>query len=255
MDRVVILGSASAVPDLEHENTHILVEAGSRVVLVDCPGSPVVRLLGAGVVSTRLTDIILTHFHPDHVSGFAPLLMSMWLLGRKEPLNVYGLEPTMQRAQKMMELYEWHQWPDFFPVNFKVVPAQEGALVLESADITISASPVDHLIPTIGLRFMFGSQGDTVVYSCDTQPSPVVTRLADGADTLIHESTGNSVGHTSPEMAGEIATQASVRSLYLIHYPPNLIDPQTLAARARTTFGGDVIVAQDFMEIKVASKA
>ena len=255
MERVVILGSASAVPDLEHENTHILIEAGSRVVLVDCPGSPVVRLLGAGVEVARLTDIILTHFHPDHVSGFAPLLMSMWLLGRKAPLNIYGLEPTMERAKKMLDLYEWQHWPGFFPVNFHAVPAQERAVVLDCDEIKICASPVDHLIPTIGLRFTFGSRGTVVTYSCDTQPSPVVRRLADGADTLIHEATGESVGHTSPEMAGEIAAQAGVRSLYLIHYPPNLISPEQLAARARKTFAGEVTVAQDFMEIKVGESA
>lgn len=251
MDRVVILGSASAVPDSEHENTHILVEAGSRLVLVDCPGSPVVRVQQAGVELGRLTDIILTHFHPDHVSGFAPLLMGMWLLGRKDALNVYGLEPTIQRAKAMMELYEWHQWPNFFPVHFHVVAAQEGAVLLESPEISITASPVDHLIPTIGLRFLFHESGGTLAYSCDTQPSPVVQRLAQGVDTLIHEATGDSVGHASPEKAGEIASKAGARALYLIHYPPNLISPEQLTERARQTFDGDVFVAEDFLEIPV----
>lgn len=249
MDRVVILGSASAVPDTTHENTHLLVEAGNRVILVDCPGSPVVRLQQAGIDVLRLTDIILTHFHPDHVSGFASLLMSSWLLHRQDPLYVYGIAPTIERAKKMLDLFNWADWPGFYPVHFVVVPAEEQAQVLDAPSISVAASPVNHMIPTIGLRFTFAGSGKVAVYSCDTEPSANVRRLAMGCDVLIHESTGASLGHTSPEQAGEIATQAGVKSLYLIHYPPQLIDPETLISRARQTFAGPLLVASDFMTI------
>ncbi len=251
MGRVTILGSASAVPDAEHENTHFLVEAGSHMVLVDCPGSPMVRLQLAGVDPNKITDIILTHFHPDHVSGFAPLLMSLWLIGRKQPLNVYGLEATIDRAEKMMALYNWQQWPGFYPVNFVPLAAEERAVVIENPELNIYSSPVEHLIPTIGLRFEFKKDNCALAYSCDTEPSQVVRRLAQDADVLIHEATGNGVGHTTPEKAGEIATQAGVRSLYLIHYPPQLIDPESLLAKARQTFQGPVFVAIDFLSIEL----
>jgi ribonuclease Z len=252
MGRVIILGSASAVPDSEHENTHLLVETSTRKVLIDCPGSPMVRLEQAGVVPSRITDIILTHFHPDHVSGFAPLLMSLWLVGRKEPLNVYGLQETIERAITMMDLYDWKQWPGFYPVNFIVIPPQERADVMKDSSLCIYASPVQHLIPTIGLRIEFGP-ASVVAYSCDTEPTQVVRRLAQDSQVLIHEatSTGSSVGHSSPERAGEIAVQAGVRALYLIHYPPQLTDPESLLARARTTFQGQVFVAQDLMTIEM----
>lgn len=254
MGRVTVLGSASAVPDVTHENTHMLVEAGIRTVLVDCPGNPFVRLMRAGIDPQRVTDIILTHFHPDHVCGFGSLLMNLWLTGRKEPLNIYGLEPTISRAEKMMELYDWKFWPDFYPVHFVRVSAHERAPVLDDANLQILASPVNHLIPTIGLRFEFKNESHVLAYSCDTEPSQVVRRLAAGADILIHEATGASVGHTSPAKAGEIATQARARSLYLIHYPPQLIDPESLLEQARQTFQGPIFVTYDLMEIEIPMK-
>lgn len=253
MGRVIILGSASAVPDIGFENTHILIESGSRTVLVDCPGTPYVRLQQAGIEPNRVTDIILTHFHPDHVSGFAPLLMDLWLVGRKTPINVYGLAETIERAEKMMELYSWESWPNFYPVNFIHIAAEEWALVLDDPDLHIYASPVEHLVPTIGLRFEFGQNEHVLAYSCDTQPSQVVRRLAQGCDVLIHEATGGSQGHTSPEKAGEIATQAGAKELYLIHYPPQLIDADTLLARAKQTFQGPLFVAKDFLSITLNS--
>ncbi|RPJ38912.1 MAG: MBL fold metallo-hydrolase [Chloroflexi bacterium] len=251
MGRVIILGSASAVPDAGHENTHILVESGSRIVLVDCPGSPTVRIEQAGVDPKLLTDIILTHFHPDHVSGFGPLMMGLWLTGRKEPLTVYGLQPTIDRAQKMMDLYDWKQWPNFYPVEFVCIAAEENSPVIDGPDLRVVASPVSHLIPTIGLRFEFGQSKHALTYSCDTEPSQAVRRLAEGADVLIHEATGSSVGHTSPEKAGEIATQAGVGALYLIHYPPQLVNPEDLLVQARKTYQGPIHVAHDLLEIKI----
>ena len=253
MERIIILGSASAVPSEDHENTHILVESGQHMLLVDCPGNPVVRLSQAGVDINQLTGIILTHFHPDHVSGFAPLLMSMWLVGRKQPITVYGLAPTIDRAEKMMDLYDWQQWPNFFPVNFVCIAEEERAVVINSPDLHLVASPVEHLVPTIGLRFEFLRQGKVVTYSCDTEPSQVVRRLAQGSDVLIHESTGSSKGHTSPELAGEIASQANAAALYLIHYPPQLVDAESLLARAKQTYPGPVYVAQDFQMIPIES--
>lgn len=251
MGQVTILGSASAVPTRDHENTHIFIEGGGRAILVDSPGNPVIRLNDAGIDPVSLTDVILTHFHPDHVAGFAPLLMDMWLLGRKAPLAVYGLESTIDRAQKMMGLYGWHYWPGFYQVNFIIVPSHEMAPLIDVPGLRILASPVKHLVPTMGLRIEFGTPDKVIAYSCDTEPTQVVVRLAEGAQALIHEATGEGVGHTSPEQAGRIAAQAGAKSLYLVHYPPETKDPERLAAEAARSFSGPVYVAKDFQKIKV----
>jgi len=251
MERIIILGSSSAVPVKGHENTHILVESGAQKILVDCPGNPVVRLSQVGIDINQLTGIILTHFHPDHVSGFALLLMDMWLLGRKESLPVYGLAPTVERAEKMMDLIDWRKWPNFFRVNFYEIPEEESSTVIKDDRLNVCASLVEHLIPTVGLRFEFLRSGKVAAYSCDTQPSQVFTRLAQGADVLIHESTGSSEGHTSPEQAGEVARQANAGALYLVHYPPQLVDEKDLLSRAKQAFPGPVYVAQDFQVISL----
>ena len=91
MPKVIILGSSNAVPSLNHENTHLVIVGNERTILVDCVSNPIVRLEQAGIDFNDLTDIVITHFHPDHVSGMPLLLMDMWLMGRTKPLNIYGL--------------------------------------------------------------------------------------------------------------------------------------------------------------------
>jgi ribonuclease Z len=247
MPKVIILGSSNAIPTLEHENTHMVVIGEQRVVLVDCVSNPVLRLEKAGVDFNDLTDLIVTHFHPDHVSGVPLLLMDMWLMGRKKPLNVYGLHHTMDRIEDLMGFYGWAEWPNFFPVAFCRLPGQEMTQVLDCPDFRVFSSPVRHLLPTVGLRFEFNHKGRVMAYSCDTEPCPQVVRLAQGADVLIHESAGAARGHSSAEQAGEIAARAEVGALYLIHYPTGKYASGDLAAQASQHYQGPVTLAEDFM--------
>jgi len=251
MPKLVFLGTASAVPDENHENTYMAILGREQTILIDCSNNAFVRLEQAGIRFQDLTDVILTHFHPDHVSGLPSLLLDMWLMGRKDPLTIYGLAYTIERMEKLMEAYDWASWPGFFPVAFRSIPAQELAPVLESGEFKIVASPVHHLIPNIGLRIDFLESGRSLAYSCDTEPCLEVVRLAQGVDVLVHECGGASLGHTPPEKAGEIASLSEASSLYLIHYNTRGVDIPGLATEASKTYSGPVTIAEDFMKLEL----
>jgi ribonuclease Z len=251
MIRLILLGTANAIPDMEHENTYMALAHERGVVLVDCVGSTVVRLQQAGISLSEINDLILTHFHPDHVSGVPELLMSMWLDGRSDPLQIYGLEHCLDRLKKMMDLFDWKAWPGFFRVDFHCLSGTEGEVVIQNEQFRILASPVHHLVPTIGLRFEGIASGRVIAYSCDTEPCPEVIRLARNADILLHEASGCMSGHTSAEKAGEIACQAGARRLLLIHYSIKGSVLSDLVSEAKNTFQGDAGLAKDFMELEL----
>jgi len=248
MAKVIILGSSNAIPTAEHDNTHLVIVGDQRILLIDTASNPILRLDRAGVDVTRVTDLILTHFHPDHVSGVPLLLLDSWLMGRQMPLNIYGLGDTLDRTEHLMALFGWEHWPGFFPVSFFRLLPEENSPVIESPEFSVTASPVQHMVPNIGLRVQFHQSGRTLAYSSDTSPCQEVVRLASGADVLIHEATGEEHGHTSAAQAGEIASQAGARKLLLIHYDPEKQEPQQLVNQAKTTFPGPVELAFDFME-------
>ena len=248
--KLIVLGSSNAVPSRDHENTHMALLGPNRTVLIDCVSNPVVRLEQAGIDPATVTDVVLTHFHPDHVSGVPLLLMDLWLMGRRTPLNIYGLHHTLNCVETMMGLYGWADWPNFFVVNFCRVPADEMAVVMDVEDFRVYSSPVKHFLPNIGLRIEFKSgRKKTLVYSCDTEPCGEVERLAAGADILIHESTGQAPGHSSAAQAGDAARLAEVGALYLIHYPTGRFAVGDPVSEAKTRFPGEVYLATDFMEI------
>ena len=227
----------------------MVIVGEERMVLVDCTSTPVVRLEKAGLDFNDLTDIIATHFHPDHISGIPLLLMDMWLMGRRKPLNVYGLHYTIDRIENLLGFYSWGEWPNFFPVAFYRLPASEMTVVMDCADFKIFSSPVHHMIPTIGLRVEFNRVKKVLAYSCDTEPCDEALRLADGADVLIHEAAGEGRGHSSARQAAEIASQAEVGRLLLIHYATGKFAKGDLVAEAKQKYLGDVELAKDFMTL------
>ncbi len=249
MSKLIILGASNAIPTLESENSHMVLVGANRMVLVDCGSNPILRLEKAGLDFNNLTDVIVTHFHPDHVSGLPLLLLDMWLMGRKRSLNIYGLHHTLDRVEDLMGFYGWADWPRFFPVCFNRLPLDEMEPFLECPDFNITGSPVHHLIPTIGLRVDFKDSGQALAYSSDTEPCEQVVHLAAGVDVLIHEAAGASLGHSSAAQAGEIAARAEAAALYLIHYPTGRFAGDDLVSEAKSQFQGRIALAKDFMTL------
>ena len=85
---------------------------------------------------------------------------------------------------------------------------------MENDDFRISAWPVDHFVPTIGLRIENKVTGNVLAYSCDTSPTPSLHELADGADMLLHEAAGAGFGHSSARRQGNLQLK-SVLSHYI----------------------------------------
>ncbi|MRS04994.1 MBL fold metallo-hydrolase [bacterium] len=245
MEKITVLGSANAVAKSDQQNAHLLFETSSRKIMVDCGDHVAASLVRTGVELNQITDLILTHFHADHVGSLPLVIMDMWLEKRTSPLTIYGLEITLQKAKQLLDLFDWQKWMNMFPVNFVVVPEDGCHGMTVDEEIEVSALPVLHLIPTIGLRFQFIG-GRTVVYSCDTEPCDNLISLANNADILLQEAAGPGKGHTSPEQAGEIAARCAVKQLVLIHYEGRR-GRQVLLAEAQQKFNGKLLVAEDGM--------
>ncbi|GIV61201.1 MAG: MBL fold metallo-hydrolase [Rhodothermaceae bacterium] len=203
-------------------------ETGTFVV--DCGGDVIQRLLAAGLPLDRLTGLFITHEHPDHVSGFPLFIEKIWLAGRKAPLPVYGIAPALEQARRCLTAFDLDGW-DIPELRWTEIPYAEGALVFEDDAFRVTASPGKHSVPAVGLRVASKTSGRVVTYSGDTAPCASITRLAAGADLLVHEATGNDYGHTHAPEAARIAAEAGVRRLVLTHLPPGLTDPDLTEAR------------------------
>jgi ribonuclease Z len=229
-----LLGTGAAVSDPHRTTTMLAVENDAGIVLVDCGGDALQRLAAAGADPSRILALIVTHEHADHVSGFPLLMEKLWLHGRREPLDVYGIPPAIAQARRVHDSFDTSAWPGYPEIRYHQVALQEGAPVLEGHDWQVSASPGVHAVPVVGLRIRDLHRGGVMAYSCDTEYSERIACLAEGAKVLVHEATGKGPGHSSAEEAATAAAKAGAERLLLVHLPPEeQLGPTELeAARA-----------------------
>ncbi|MCB0718179.1 MAG: MBL fold metallo-hydrolase [Bacteroidetes bacterium] len=217
MSSVHLLGTGGAVADRHRTTTMLAFTDAASTFLVDCGGDTVHRMLSAGINPDTVFALVITHTHPDHISGFPLLMEKLWLHGRRRPLPVYGIQEVIDLAQHLWEAFEMAGWKDFPKIDWHVIPHERDAMVFANHTWKVTASPGVHSIPVIGLRIESRTSGQAAVYSCDTEPCDAITALAKGAEILLHEANGAGPGHSSADQAAQIAADAGVRELVLVH--------------------------------------
>ena len=251
MPQLVILGSAAAVPEVGRDHTHMVLIGEQRQLLVDCGVNPYPQLKKLGFGVDCPSDLVMTHFHPDHTAGLSTFLLSTWLSGRTRELNIFGLQYTIQHAKQMMDLYDWRDWPGFYPLNYIEVPEVSNSILVKCDEFLVTSYPVQHVVPNIGLRMQGLESGRIAVYTSDTEPCESILGLTKGADYLIHEATGAGPFHSSAAQAGETARLANAKSLYLVHYHTHKVDPQELVEQARSNYDGPVTLVGSNLELDI----
>ena len=234
MPTLHLLGTGAAASDGTRTATMLAVETDDGTLLVDCGGDAAQRLRAHGLDPATLTAIVITHEHADHVAGFPLLLERMWLGGRRDPVDVYGIEPALAQARRVHDAFDTSAWPGYPSVHYHPVAMSEGAPVLNGFGLRVTASPGTHSVPSVGLRIE-SDGGGVLTYSGDTAYDEVIVRLARGADLLVHEATDESPMHSRVEDAARVAREAAVGTLVLVHLPPDF-DAGDGPARAHAAF-------------------
>ena len=277
---LTILGSGSPIPDPTRAGTSLVIETGSKTVLVDCGPGAVEGLMEAGINPKAIDSVIFTHHHMDHNASFFHFVISSWMLGRQS-LSVYGPDGTENLIEALHLIYE----SDFEyreslgrsldGVNEIQTGRVDDSFSLQIGNCSVSALPVDHSIETFALRFDDEQTGESFVFTSDTAPVDGLSEFAAGADVLLHDC---SVGpmlesppedkptwekffdpdqayidrlrevHCTPEECGQTAAEADVEKLVLTHLTPYL-DPDGLKRNAGCEFDGPIVVAEDGMHL------
>ena len=102
---VFLCGTGSPLPDPTRAAACTIVVAGGKLYVVDVgPGSQEVTQL-AGIPTSALAGILLTHFHSDHIGELGEWAMQSWVAGRTGPLHVYGPEGIDQVVAGFRQAY------------------------------------------------------------------------------------------------------------------------------------------------------
>jgi len=87
---IIFLGTSAGIPTKRRNVSSIVVKYGDELIFIDVGEGTQRQANIAGVGLRRKMRIVISHLHGDHVLGLIPILQTLTLLKRKEPLEIYA---------------------------------------------------------------------------------------------------------------------------------------------------------------------
>jgi ribonuclease BN (tRNA processing enzyme) len=277
--KVVMLGTGNPHPEPDRsgpataivvDDTPYLVDFGPGVVRrISAAFEKGVTALGYGGVNIRTA--FLTHLHSDHTVGYPDLIFTPWVMGRHEPLEVYG--PAGIGAMTDHVLKAWQVDIDARTgglnrhnrggcrVNVHEI---EPGIVYRDRHVSVTAFPAYHEEMVDSFSYRIETSDRTIVISGDTTPTQTLIDHSQGCDVLIHEAYSMMAyrnterptrefrhrHHTSSEQLAKIANVVKPSMLVTYHRSTvgekgSNVGQDVLTEEIRQAYKGRVIAAND----------
>ena len=274
--KLVLLGTGNPNPSPEQSGCALALLVNSTPYIVDFgPGlirkaASLTPRYGGDFEGFKIKDIktvFLTHLHSDHTIGYPDLILTPWVMGRDEPLSVYGPVGTGSLTENILKAYEQD-------IHYRVYGAEptndvgwrvnchefekEGVIYRDS-NITVEAFPVVHGTWPNAWGFRFTTPDKVIVISGDCKPSEKVVEYSKDADILVHEVYSkagfdtkplewkqyHTEHHTSTLELADIASRANPGKVVLYHILFWGSSEEALLEEIKTGYQGEVVVGQD----------
>ncbi|MBN1452294.1 MAG: MBL fold metallo-hydrolase [Anaerolineales bacterium] len=273
--RVVLLGTGNPNPDPMHSGCSIAIIVDDIPYIVDF-GPGLIRKAAAlspryggtekGLAVEEFKTAFLTHLHSDHTAGYPDLLLTPWVMGRDEPLEVFGPEGITEMTNHILAAYRQDIQYRLFgsePINdqgwrVNTHEITEGT-VYKDERIEVEAFLVQHGSWPNAYGFKFTTPERVIVISGDTAPCENIVKYAKGADLLLHEvyykkgfdqkdelwKEYHSTHHTSTRELGELAKITKPELVVLYHILFWGATDEDLLQEIAEVYDGKVVVGKD----------
>lgn len=271
--KLLPLGCLAGMPSAGQASSGYLVKHDDRTIMLDAgPGTAVA--LSDALGGEQLDAVFISHEHTDHIFDLLPIgkivLTSRLVQDRDSgELSLDESVPrvplfiprgTASKLRTLAALFPVATHPlldQAFELGFEVheyEPEESFAL----GDLTLRPALLRHTAPNCGIRIE-APDGSSLVYTGDTGVTDALPALAEGAGTLLSESTlresdTSDHGHLSSADAGRAARDAGVEELILTHFSSS--DPVEHAwhrARASAEYDGPVHTARPHRSFTIAT--
>ena len=198
---IIFLGTSQAIPTARRNHTAVLLKYKSENILVDCGEGTQRQFRKAKINPCKLTRILITHWHGDHVLGLPGLLQTLALNNYNKTLHVYGPRGTEKFMSFMYRLF-------VFAGKLKIEIHEVSGKFLETTDFYIEAFPMKHGTPTNAYSFVEKDKirlDKTKLKKLKLPQSPLLKQLQEGKDIKFNDKTIKSKDVSYTEKGKKIA--------------------------------------------------
>ena len=183
---LMFLGTGAMVPTKDRNVSSVLLEYDGEFILFDCGEGTQRQMNLAGYNRTKVTKVLLTHWHGDHVSGLIGLVQTIGNVPEPGTLVVVGPTGTKERMHHLCNSAIFDQRLDIQIIESY---SDKPETVLETGRYEIQAAKVEHSVPTIGFSFVEKDKRRIDLAKAKQhglKQGPVLGKLSDGK-TVEHE--------------------------------------------------------------------
>lgn len=139
---ISFLGTSNAIPTKKRNHTAILVTYKNEAIMIDCGEGTQRQFKFIGISPHKLTKLLITHWHGDHILGIPGLFQTLAMSEYKKNIEIYGPSKTKDFLQLLMNLFKE------FRINFSVKEISNDKINFK--DISIESLPMNHTCPING---------------------------------------------------------------------------------------------------------
>ncbi|MEQ8563004.1 MAG: MBL fold metallo-hydrolase [Cytophagales bacterium] len=274
--KLILLGTGNPNPNPSKSGPSIAIVVNNEAYIIDF-GPVLIRQAASlseryggnikGLNAKNIKRAFLTHLHSDHTTGYPDLILTPWVMGRDEPLIVYGPEGITKMTNHILKAYEEdikYRLYGLEPANNQGwrVDSREiksEGLIYEDENVKVEAFPVPHGTWPNAWGFRFTTPDKVIVISGDTAPSTKISEYAKNADILLHEVYSKSKydlkddfwkkyhakNHTSTYELAKIATEATPELLILYHILSWGATDESILKEIKDHYKGKVVLGKD----------
>jgi ribonuclease BN (tRNA processing enzyme) len=243
MSSITLLGTGTCEIEHERRASSVLIQLDGTSVLFDCGHGVIQRLLEVGVQHNELNHIVVSHFHPDHVSDLIPLLHAgAW--SRRNPrttdLQIYGPPGIQQLIDGFMQV---------FGASNLQQPAYD-ILVHEVAGERFTIGPYDFDFISLppadnhGLRFAW--QGRRYAITGDSNFHEKEIAFLRHVDLAIIDS-----GHIEDGEIVQLAAASQAKTIVCSHFYREIDAPHLQVLAEKAGYEGTILVGRDLMSFVI----
>jgi ribonuclease Z len=141
--KLTFLGTSDAIPTATRNHSAALLTYDGENILVDCGEGTQRQFKKAKISPTKITRLLITHWHGDHILGIPGLIQSLGLMGYKKTLYIYGPKGTKKYMKELMRTFVY-AGDNRYPIKVQEV---SNSKFLETKDFYLESKPMTHKTP------------------------------------------------------------------------------------------------------------
>lgn len=136
------------IPTKQRNQSAFLIRYGPEGILFDCGEGTQRQIKIAGIPLTKITKVLITHWHGDHTLGLPGLVQSLGASEYSKTLKIYGPRGTDERINYLFKAFVFDR-----RTKLEINDIADGVF-FENDEFRLEALKLKHGIPTYGYIFI-----------------------------------------------------------------------------------------------------